>query len=134
MFKDLASPLRPLVEFRDEITLVPFSGVQMLDFGFNIHELDLKPSKFIERLEGETGGVAERSLKPLSGDPERDEPVLAAAHKDDQEYSIRPVAALEPFLEKWVPVPVLRLKSQRGPRGEERFDPGPSSWARLRTV
>ncbi|MEM6739414.1 MAG: virulence factor SrfB, partial [Pseudomonadota bacterium] len=47
---------------------------------------------------------------------------------------IRPVAALEPFLEKWVPVPVLRLKSQRGPRGEERFDPGPSSWARLRTV
>lgn len=134
MFKDHTSPLRELVEFRDEITLVPFSGVQTLDFGFDINKINFKPSKFIERLEGETGGVVERSLKPLSGDPERDEPILAQSHKDDQEYSIRPVAALEPFLEKWVPVPVLRLKSQRGPRGEERFDPGPSSWARLRTV
>ena len=43
-------------------------------------------------------------------------------------------AALEPFLMKWVPVPVLRLKSERGPAGEERYDAGPSSWARLRVV
>lgn len=126
--------LRPLVEFKDEITLVPFSGVQMLDFGFNFNDIDLKPSKFIERTSGETDGVPERSLRPLSGDQDRDADVLNSMQKDDEEYSIRPVAALEPYLDKWVPVPVLRLKSQRGPSGEERFDPGPSSWARLRTT
>ncbi|WP_158964926.1 virulence factor SrfB [Chachezhania sediminis] len=129
-----ASRLRPLVEFKDEITLVPFSGIQILDFGFNLHDIDLKPSKFIERTTGENDGVPERSLQPLSGDAERDAEVLNRMQRDDEEYSIRPVAALEPYLEKWVPVPVLRLKSQRGPSGEERFDPGPSSWARLRTV
>ncbi|MEM9551117.1 MAG: virulence factor SrfB [Pseudomonadota bacterium] len=134
MLKSRVSRLRPLVEFRDEITLVPYSGLQMLDFGFNMNDLELKPSKFIERTTGETDGVAERSLFPLSGDAERDADVLDKSHKDDEEYSIRPIAALEPYLEKWVPVPVLRLKSQRGPSGEERFDPGPSSWARIRTV
>lgn len=126
--------LRPLVDFKDEITLVPFSGIQMLDFGFAMNDIDLKPAKFIERTTGETDGVPERSLQPLSGDPERDADILSKMQKDDEEYSIRPVAALEPYLEKWVPVPVLRLKSQRGPSGEERFDPGPSSWARMRTV
>ena len=135
MLNERTGRLRSLVDFRDEITLVPFSGIQMLDFGFNINEIDVKPSKFIERTIGQTDeGVPERNLIPLSGDMERDEEFLRNSSKDDEEYSIRPVAALEPYLEKWVPVPVLRLKSRYGPKGEEMFDPGPSSWARLRTV
>ena len=128
------SRLRSLVDFQDEITLVPSSGIQFLDFGFDMNKVDLKPAKFVERTDGETDGVPERSLRPLSGDAERDAEILSAMQKDDEEYSIRPVAALEPYLAKWVPVPVLRLKSQRGPSGEERYAPGPSSWARLRTV
>ena len=134
MLKDQASRLRPLVDFRDEITLVPYSGIQILDFGFNLNELEVKPSKFIERVRGDVDGVTERELLTLSGDMERDATILEAALSDDHEYSIRPVAALEPFLEKWVPVPVLRLKSQRGSKGEETYDPGPSTWARMRTV
>ncbi|MEM6480589.1 MAG: virulence factor SrfB, partial [Pseudomonadota bacterium] len=134
MLQERVSALRNLVDFRDETTLVPFSGIQMLDFGFNIADIDLKPSKFIERTTGETDGVAERNLIPLSGDMERDAEFLDKMQNDDEEYSVRPIAALEPYLDKWVPVPVLRLKSQRGPSGEERYDPGPSSWARIRTV
>ena len=135
MMKERVSQLRTLVDFRDETTLVPFSGLQMLDFGFDIAALDIKPMKFIERTVGILeGDVPERNLIPLSGDPERDAESLEKSDKDDEEYSIRPVAALEPYLDKWVPVPVLRLKSQYGPRGEECFDPGPSSWARIRTV
>lgn len=135
MMKERDRGLRTLVDFREETTLVPFSGLQILDFGFDIAALDVKPMKFIERTIGVLdGGVPERNLIPLSGDMERDAGVLDKSDKDDEEYSIRPVAALEPYLGKWVPVPVLRLKSQYGPKGEECFDPGPSSWARLRTV
>jgi hypothetical protein len=132
MFEGEASRLRKLVSLRDEITLVPYSGIQILDFGFDLDEVAVKPARFIER--GTSDGAGIRTLFPLTGEDERDAPVLDMATPDDDAYAIRPLAALEPYLEKWVPVPVLRLRSQRGKAGEELYDPGPSNWARLRTV
>lgn len=126
--------LAQLVDWRDEITLVPWSGIQMLDFGFRLDALELRSARFIERVVGGDAEQEEWALLPLAGDPEADAAVEAAGGPDDDAYSVRPVAALEPFLSKWVPVPVLRLRSDRGPDGEERFDPGPTAWARMRTV
>ncbi len=134
MFEERAGSLKQLVDFGDEIALVPYSGVQMLDFGFVLDAVDAKSSKFIERVTREEQGAVERTLIPLSGNEALDTDVLAASLDTDDAYSVRPIAALEPFLEKWVPVPVLRVKNQRGPSGEELFDPGPSSWARMRVV
>ncbi|WP_227268350.1 virulence factor SrfB [Roseobacter weihaiensis] len=134
MFEERVGRLKQLVDFGDEIALVPYSGAQILDFGFDLDALEVKASKFIERVTREEAGEVERTLIPLSGNEERDMPILEASLETDDAYSVRPIAALEPFLEKWVPVPVLRMKSQRGPSGEERFDPGPSSWARMRVV
>lgn len=126
--------LAPIVDWRDEITLVPHSGTQMLDFGFRLDALEVKSARFIERRVGGTDAAEEWALLPLTGDADTDAPVEDAAGSDDDPYSVRPVAALEPFLSKWVPVPVLRIRNDRGPGGEERFDPGPSAWARLRCV
>ena len=126
--------LKQPVDLGQEITLVPFSGVQILDFGFDMRSFAGKPSKFIEREVGQVGDHAEHKLIPLTGDDARDAKNLEESTQSDVEYSIRAVAALEPFLEKWVPVPVFRMKSQRGPNGLESFDPGPTNWARLRTV
>jgi hypothetical protein len=134
MLRERRDRLRDLVQWPDEVTLVPWSGIQIFDFGFSLDALDLKPAKFIERVTGTVGDQVERVLIPLTGDEERDAEAERNRRDDDDEYSVRPVAALEPFLANWVPVPVLRLKSERGPSGEERYDPGPSSWARLRTV
>lgn len=131
---DQNTGLKGLTDFPEEITLVPYSGIQILDFGFCLHEVTLRPLRFIERPGGEVDGQRQRTLIPLTGEEERDGPVLDTATELDDEYSIRPVAALEPFLDKWVPVPVLRLKGQRGASGEERYDAGPSAWARMRTV
>lgn len=128
------SHLRTPTVFPDEVTLVPYSGIQILDFGFCLHDLTLRPWKYIERPGAMQDGSRQRSLIPLTGDEVADGPILDAATEEDDEYSVRSTAAMEPYLGKWVPVPVLRLKGQRGPRGEDRFDPGPSSWARLRTV
>ena len=128
------SPLAPLPDWRDEITLVPYSGTQMLDFGFALDALTLRPARFIERIVGGTEAAEEWALVPLTGDADADAEAEADARAEDDEYSVRPVAALEPFLEKWVPVPVLRVKNDRGPGGEERFDPGPTAWARMRVV
>ncbi|MDK3075218.1 virulence factor SrfB [Sedimentitalea sp. JM2-8] len=126
--------LAQLVDWRDDVTLVPYSGTQILDFGFRLDALDLKNARFVERVIGGTENADEWALVPLTGNAELDAAIEDAAHPDDDEYSVRPVAALEPFLSKWMPVPVLRIKTDRGAGGEERFDPGPSSWARIRTV
>ncbi len=126
--------LAQLVDWRDEVTLVPYSGTQILDFGFRLDQLDLKNARFVERVVGGTNEAEEWALLPLTGDADSDAVIEEGATAEDDEYSVRPVAALEPFLSKWIPVPVLRIKTDRGAGGEERFDPGPSSWARIRTV
>lgn len=128
--------LAPLTDWRDEITLVPYSGVQILDFGFQLDAVELKRAEFIEREIPGRGldGPVERELKALSGDPLRDDPIKAAGTQMDDAYSVTHERALEPFLAKWVPVPVLRETGQRDVGGDIRFDNGPSNWARVRTV
>ncbi len=132
MISDRKEQLRPLANWHDDVTITPFSGIQILDFGFSLDQVAVRPWRFIER--STDGDASERMLIPLTGRDADDAPIEAAARPDDDGYSIRPTAAMEPFLSKWVPVPVLRVKSERGAAGEERFDPGPSSWARLRVV
>lgn len=123
--------LRELHPLRSEITLVPHSGLQFVDFGFDIDSIARSSSSFIERTTEHRDDARIRSLFALSGDHERDAPILQTAEPDDEEYSINKTKALEPFLGKWVPVPLLRIRLSRGPRGEEQYDDGPSSWARL---
>ena len=134
MLRERRGRLRELQDASDEVTLVPLSGIQMLDFGFAIDAVEMRPHRFVERVVSAPGEPLERALIPLTGDPDRDAPVEAAHRDDDDEYSIRPAAALDPFLGHWVPVPVLRLRGERGPGGQEMFDPGPSTWARMRIV
>lgn len=125
-----AEHLAQAVDWRDEVALVPYSGVQFLDFGFSLDMLTVRNARFVERPVGEDDAQEEWALIPLEGEEVAE---FEPGDRDDA-YSVRPVAALEPFLEKWVPVPVLRIKLERGPGGEERYDPGPSTWARLRVV
>ena len=126
--------LAPLLEPRGDISLVPFSGIQILDLGFDLDAVVMKPLRFIERITREEADLVERTLVPLTGDPDLDAEYEAEPLASDDAYSIRPQAALDPFLDQWVPVPVLRLKNERGAGGEERFDAGPSTWARMRVV
>ena len=132
--KPAPAHLAQLTDWRDEITLVPYSGTQILDFGFRLDALELKNARFIERAIGGDDAREEWALLPLTGDSETDEDIEARGGPDDDPYSVRPVAALEPFLSKWVPVPVLRIRNDRGAAGEETYDPGPSAWARMRVV
>ncbi len=130
------SNLAPLVDWRDEITLIPFSGIQILDFGFRLDAVELKRAEFIERdVPGsEADGTLERTLLALSGDAQSDEGTRAGAGPTDDFYTISHERALEPFLSKWIPVPVLREAKERALGGVVKYDPGPSNWARMRTV
>lgn len=132
--KDTRTALRPAPAWKSETTLVPFSGIQMLDFGFDLNAVEMRPRRFIERTTGQDENGVTRDLIPLFDEEHRNEAALAAEHPDDVDYGIRPVAALEPFLDKWTPAPVFRVRHGLSAARAEQYDDGPFAWARLRVT
>ena len=96
---------------------MPYSGIQFLDFGFNLDDTRRLARTFIERPDRSLtlpDGSIRLHFLPLSGDDEADAPILDQADPDEQQYDINKIKALEPFLSKWVPVPYLRVRPGRG--------------------
>lgn len=126
--------LRRLCAWKDETTLVPFSGIQILDFGIAEDRAPFRQKGFIERTTGQDGDMVIRTLLPLTGEDDLDAAVLDARHPDDLAYDITVKQALEAFTGDWLPAPLLRIRPGRAADGREQFDAGPSTWARLRVV
>lgn len=127
-------PSQTSFEWPEEATLTPYSGVQTLAFGFNIDLVGRGAAAFCERLEERSDGEEVWRFWPVSGDEARDRRIPAARDEREADYSISKLRALEPFLRKWTPVPLLRVGHGRGEGGAELYDPGPSTWARLQIV
>ncbi len=131
--------LKPLTSFRPTVNLIPFSGVQFLDLGFNIDAVPRVTRLFWEEEQPETrsedGQVAVALRCPVQ-DAESDElidPASGRAAPADEIYSVNTPRALEVFNGKWVPVPFFRVKGKDA-LGRPLYDAGPSNWARLRLV
>jgi hypothetical protein len=130
--------LAQLVNWHDTIRVIPNSGIQFIDYGFNLDEVGRLSREFLERRmdgtpAGPDGKVPVR-LFPLWNEDNPDAEPATKPQGDDDVYEINKVRALEPFLNTWVPVPYLRIKPGRGPLGEEILDKGPTNWARVRVV
>lgn len=126
--------LADLPKWQDEVTIVPFSGIQILDFGFSDSDLSCK-RKYLEKTIGQDGDLVKRMLIPLPDNVDEAAQIEASrAESDLDPYTIDQNRALAPFLGFWVPVPVLRIKRDSGAKLGEKYDPGPTSWARVRVV
>lgn len=126
--------LADVPKWQSEVTLVPFSGIQILDFGFNDADLSSK-RKYLEKTIDVQGDQAKRMLIPLPDNIDEAAQIEASkADIDLDPYTIDEARALAPFVGLWVPVPVLRIKRDSGTKRGERYDPGPTSWARIRVV
>lgn len=118
----------------EDVTVTPHSGVQMLDFGFNIDSGGRGSAAFGERIDARADDEDIWRLWAYSGDEDRDERIPRINNDGEEDYTISKVKALEPFLRKWTPVPVLRIAHGRGSRGEELYEHGPSTWARMQIL
>lgn len=124
--------LRDLLEiWPAEVTIIPNSAIQFLDFGFNLDEIAKGTMEFSERRTSHDADVDVWQLIPHLSDDDPDQEIPEPLIEGEEDYSISKVKAFEPFLNKWTPIPVLRLHLGRGPNGEEIFDGGPSTWARI---
>ena len=131
--------LKPLSNTgRSVISLIPCSGVQFVDFGFDLEATPKLTRSFWEEVDGTTAedGKAPVTLHSLHPDPDTGELMDRESGKAapaDEIYSFNKVRALEVFCGRWVPVPFFRIRSKDG-QGNDLFDDGPTNWARLRVV
>lgn len=63
-------------------------------------------------------------------DPDGERPF--APQPGDDEYDINKLRALEPFVDRWIPIPVLAVRPGASAEGLPVLAQGPSNWARLR--
>jgi hypothetical protein len=117
-----------LQQFGALVRLVPGSGIQFLDFGLNLNE-----SKTVLQFQSSAAG----STLPVRAFPDPNaegEFVDARGIRIGGEvYSITGAKAFESFLERWIPLPFLRLRD-RSQLGEMLFADGPANWTRMRIV
>jgi hypothetical protein len=153
--------LKSLHAFRDVVSIVPFSGIQFLDFGFNVNQAQKVTGEFFdeilsdeaaERSETSLGlgdGEAmrrtrfrvhrlaeDRETEELTSQVDRDRTLadLARGPSADREpYQVNSKRALEGLLDTWLPLPVLRRR-ERDSQGNPVFDTGPTNWVRIRVI
>jgi hypothetical protein len=114
------------------VRLVPSSGVQFLDFTLSADGLSRTVGQFTEdHIEAEAG---QRTVLVDVGRDAGDDgvvwhPLTKRPLGPDEFLTISGFAALEPFLDTWVPLPYLRFRG-RAPTGQVIHDPGPANWVR----
>lgn len=127
--------LAKLNDLGEEIALVPDSGVQFVDLALDLNKHRQLTRTFIERVGQHSDGKEHRQLLRV---PDIDDDAVLPrefeAGRDDLLLDIDSRGALEIFLEKWIPVPFLRVKDGADWDHAIEFDEGPSNWARVRIV
>lgn len=127
--------LAKLNSLGEEIALVPDSGIQFVDMALDLNKHRQLTRTFIERVGQRADGQEHRQLLRIP-DVEDDEdlPQEFETRRDDLLLDVDSRGALEIFLEKWIPVPYLRVKDGADWDQSIEFDEGPSNWARVRII
>lgn len=116
----------------EAITLVPQSGIQFVEYGFDIAAAGAFTRPFIERPVSQgPGGMMEYALLPNWNEEQPDQPPYEWQEGDD-EYAVSKTRILEVFANRWVPVPFLRIQPGRDRLGNETFAAGPVDWVRVK--
>lgn len=127
--------LANLIDHGEEIALVPDSGIQFVDFALDLNKHRQLTRTFIERVGHLDSGKEHRQLLRIPDIGDDDVlPREFEAGRDDLLLDVDSRGALEIFLEKWIPVPFLRVKDAADWDNSIEFDDGPSNWARVRIV
>src|SRR5690349_869935 len=121
----------------DTLLLVPNSGIQFVEYPFNVDGVAKLNRSFVERefpkeIDQATGKMRVRLLQAWDdADPER-EPTVQPKGADREYKWSGAEKTLEPFLNKWIPVPYLAANGEMDADRSPKCDPGPTNWVRVR--
>ncbi len=117
-------------EYKDTVSLIPYGLPQLLDFEATPDKLRNVKMTFTEK-QSEDG--RQFTLCELGYDSE-DGSLLdvdgESPFNDENYYDLRVDRHLEPWLDKWLPIPFLRQSGDFYADGLPRFRSGPTNWAR----
>lgn len=125
-----------MLKLADIVTLIPQSGIQFLDFRFNIEKLDKETRQYWEQAlvpgQYDARGVLV-NLKALERDENGDwvDPATKLLPPEEETYAIPRAKAFEAFFDQWIPLPYLRLDDADAGMDDVRQQ-GPTNWARIR--
>ncbi len=134
--------LKPLVPFREIESLIPNTGIQFLDFGFDIEKLRAsKIARFFCPIDlprqTDEDGFGLFHLRVVEENEDGDWVALAARGEEtafidepDEVYKVDAAKAIEQYCGVMLPMPYLR-RGDPGPGQSEAFADGPSNWARV---
>lgn len=128
--------MKEMPTYKSPVSLIPGGCLQFLDFAIDLSRLE-KRSRFFreeQRQDGEQEGRHRNVLFCLAQDEDGCFVDMTTGRACDYDYEIKARKALDVWLDQWLPIPVLRTREQKWPDGGERFDMGPSNWARCRLM
>lgn len=127
-----AGALRTIPSYRERVTIMPLSGVQFVEFGFNAATIDgLRFTFWEEEIRRQSDQLAK--LHEVGPDESGDGFVTRDGQyrvDPDETYQIKGSAALDTFNRVWLPLPVFRIHDW--PRDRPIvYQNGPTTWARI---
>lgn len=128
--------LTHLADFSEGLTLVPDSGIQFVELGFEFDTSPRLSRAFIERKspgQVDADGKTLIRLLPNWKDEDPNAPFPYSSHDDDvASYEINKQLAVNTFMNRWVPMPFFKIEPGRDALGNEIFAQGPTDWVRAR--
>ena len=128
--------LNELIDFGDAITLVPQSGVQFVEYGFDKDSSGSFSRSFIERPTNPAADTGEKIEYKLIPNWDDDYP-KERPHElgpGDEACDCSKEEIIRTYLDKWVPVPFLRIRPRIGTHRNEIMEDGPVDWVRVKLI
>ncbi len=123
--------MHDMPNYTSPVSLIPGTTLQFLDFAVSFRELGRLQRAFREERRTEDADGARRTvlhcLEPDGDGGFRD---MLTGESAIPGYELDARRSLDTWLGHWLPVPFLRLCNSTWPDGGERFEQGPSNWAR----
>ncbi len=130
--------LTNLADFSEGLTLVPDSGIQFVEFGFDFDQSPRLSRSFVERKSpGQVDADGKTLVRLLTNwkDDDPTAPFPYSSHADDvANYEVNKSLALNTFLNRWVPMPFFKIEPGRDDYGNEIYAQGPTDWVRARVT
>lgn len=128
-----------LPKYKPVVSIIPGGCLQYLDFEFDLEKLGRIRKYFREEKlshAAEPNQRVKHKLHCLEYEDESGQYVDRETNQpSDYDYDVDGKKALAVFMEKWVPVPFLRIKAEKWDVDmANKFERGPSNWARCRIV
>ncbi|MCD2176110.1 virulence factor SrfB [Rhizobium sp. C4] len=128
--------LTNLANFSEGLSLVPDSGIQFVEFGFDFDSSPRLARSFIERSSPGQLDAEGRTLIRLLTNWNDNDPTATvpySPHADDvSNYEINRSVALKTYMNRWVPVPFFKIEPGKDALGNELYAQGPTDWVRMR--